>query len=113
MYSFVNKCQQIEAEVESSIAELNEKQSDEYSLPQLKLWARSIISGNHDSTEEPPDIPVITGTRPKMQKKQSLGEAFVEAVRTFAGGSRGPGMIDIMQTGGLNATVALSGGTAA
>ena len=64
-YSFVNKHQQIEAEVDNTVTELNEKQGDKYSMPQLKLWARSIIYSNHDSTEEPPDIPAITGTGPK------------------------------------------------
>ncbi len=109
-YSFVNKRQQIEAEVDSTVAELKEKQGDKYSLPQLRLWARSIISGNHDSTEEPPDLPAITGIGLKKQKKQSLGEALVEAARTFVGANRGP---DIMQTGGPNASVVLSGSTAA
>ena len=42
-YSFVNKRQQIEAEVDSTVEELKEKHGDKYSLPQLRLWARSII----------------------------------------------------------------------
>ena len=109
-YSFTNKRQQIEAEVDSTVAELKEKQGDKYSLPQLRLWARSIISGNHDSTEEPPDLPAITGVGPRKQKKQTLSEAIVEAATTFAGAVRGP---DIKQTGGPNATVVLSGSTAA
>lgn len=49
----VSKCQQIEAEVDSIVTELKEKQGEKYSLPQLRLWGRSIISGNHDSTKEP------------------------------------------------------------
>ena len=108
-YSFVSKRQQIEAEVDSTVPELKEKQGDKYSLPQLRLWARSIISGNHDSTEEPPDLPAITGIGPKKQKKQSLGGALVEAARTFVGANLGP---DIMLTGGPNASVVLSGSTA-
>ena len=109
--SFVNERQQMEAEVDSTVAELKDKQGDKYSLPQLRLWARSIISGNHDSTEEPPDLPVITGVGVKKQKKQTLSEALVEAATTFAGAVRGP---DIRQTGGSNATVTvLSGSTAA
>ena len=76
-------------------------------MPQLRLWALS-ISGNHDSTEEPPDLPVITGVG---VKKQTLSEALVEAATTFAGAVCGP---DIRQTGGSNATITvLSGSTAA
>jgi hypothetical protein len=104
-YSFVNKRQQIEAEVDSTVAELKEKQGDKYSLPQLRLWAHSIISGNHDSTDEPPNLPVITGVGLKKQKQQTLSEALVEAATTFAGAVRGP---DIRQTGGPNATVTVS-----
>ena len=80
-------------------------------MPQLRLWARSIISGNHDSTEEPPDLPGITGVGVKKKKKQTLSKALVEAATTFAGAVHGP---DIRQTGGSNATVTvLSGSTAA
>jgi hypothetical protein len=104
-YSFVNKRQQIEAEVDSTVAELKEKQGDKYSLPQLRLWARSIISGNHDSNDEPPDLPVITGVGLKKQKQQTPSEALVKAATTFAGAVRGP---DIRQTGGPNATVTVS-----
>ena len=109
-YSFVSKHQQIEAEIDSTAAELKEKQGDKYSLPQLKLWVCYIISGNHNHTEEPPDLSAITGIGPKKQKKQSLGEALVEAARTFVGANCGP---DIMQTGCPNASVVLSGSTAA
>ena len=106
----MNKRQQLEAEVHSTVAELKEKQGDKYSLPQLRLWARSIISGNHDSTEEPPDLPAITGVGLKKQKRQTLSEAIVEAATTFVGAVRGP---DIKQTGGPNATVVVSGSTTA
>ena len=109
-YSFVNKRQQLEAEVDSTVAEMKEKQGDKYSLPQLRLWARSIISGNHDSTEEPPDFSAVTGVGLKKQKRQTLSEAIVEAATTFVGAVRGP---DLKQIGGSNATVVISGSTTA
>ena len=39
--------------------------------------------GNHDSTDEPPDLPPITGNGPKKPKKQLLGDALVEAASTI------------------------------
>lgn len=106
----MNKHQQLEVDVDSTVVELKEKQGDKYSLPQLRSWACSIISGNHDSTVELPDLPAITGVGLKKQKRQTLSKAIVEAATTFVGAVRGP---DIKQTGGPNATVVLSGSTTA
>ena len=53
-------------------------------MPQLRLWARCIISGNHESSDEPSDLPPITGNGPKKPRKQSLGDALMEAANTFA-----------------------------
>ena len=104
--SFVSKRQQIESEVDDVVSELKEKHSSMYSLPQLRLWARSIISGNHDSKDEPPNLPAITGLGPKRPKKQSFGDALAEAASSFASAIRAP---EIRQSGGPNAVV-LSGG---
>ena len=103
--SFVSKRQQIESEVDEVVSELKEKHGSKYSLPQLRLWARSVISGNHDSKDEPPNLPAITGLAPKRPKKQSFGDALAEAASTFASAIRAP---EIRQSGGPNAVV-LSG----
>ena len=54
-------------------AHSKKEQGDKYSMPQLRLWARCIVSENHESTDEPPDLPPITGNGPKKPRKQSLG----------------------------------------
>ena len=82
-FGLTSKRQQIESEVDV-VSDLKKKQGDKYSLPQLRLWARCIVSGNHESTDEPPDLPPITGNGPKKPKKQSFGGALVEAASTFA-----------------------------
>ena len=91
--------------MDSLVADLKEKQGNKYSMPQLRLWARSIVSGTDDSTEEPPNLPAITGLGPKRPKKQSVGDALAEAASTFASAIRAP---EIRQSGGPNAVV-LSG----
>lgn len=44
--------------------------------PKLRLWAKLIQSGRHESYEDPPPIPLITGTLPDKPKKESLTDAF-------------------------------------
>ena len=44
----VSKCKQTDSEVREIVSELKEKHESKYSLPQLWLWARMIISGNHE-----------------------------------------------------------------
>ena len=62
-----------EEEVESVFLDLKEKHA-EYDIPKLRLWARMITSGLHDSTDEPPKVPVFQSTEPK-RKKSVIGEA--------------------------------------
>lgn len=104
-FGLTSKRQQIESEVDV-VSELKKKQGDKYTMPQLRLWACCIISGNHESTDEPPDLPPITGNGPKKPKKQSLGDALMEAANTFAAQVRGS---EIKQSG--NAIVVSGSGT--
>ena len=56
--------------------ELSKKQKDNYTKPQLKLWARMIANDIYENYDEPPNVPMITGI-PKPQKK---GTAISEAI---------------------------------
>lgn len=40
-------------EIETIYSELKSKHSDDYTIPQLKLWARMIQCGTHDDYEDP------------------------------------------------------------
>ena len=44
------------------------KDFKEMKLLKLRLWARIIANGVHESTKEPPNVPMITGTMPKCAK---------------------------------------------
>ena len=55
----------------------------EMELPQLRLWARVIANGVHGSTEEPPNVPMITGTVPKHANRESL-HVVVDATKAMA-----------------------------
>ena len=50
-----------EEEVDEVFLELKEKHKDKIAPPRLRLWARMICSGIHDSTDTPPNIPAFTG----------------------------------------------------
>ncbi len=80
----VSKRQQMEDDVKETVKTLKNKHGEKYTLPLNTLWARMIAARNHDSEEDPPNIPAITGVLPKKEKKQSLAEAISSAAVTFA-----------------------------
>ena len=49
--------------------------------PKLQFWARLIQSGRHDDYENPPNIPLITGspTATSKPKKDSVTDALTSA----------------------------------
>ena len=47
--------------------------------PKLHLWAKLIKSGRHESYEDPPQIPLITGSSIAKPKKETLADAFAGA----------------------------------
>ena len=73
--SNANKRQKMDLELDGIVCELREKHGSAYSLPQIPLWARMIVAGHHESTDNPPQIPAITGITPK-RKKESLSSAL-------------------------------------
>ena len=61
------------------VSELKEKHGTKCTISQLRLWASVINCRNHDSTDDPPSVPAITGIQPKKLKTQSLSDATVVA----------------------------------
>ena len=62
-----------EEEVEKVFSELQKKQdnTEKYATPQLRLWARMVAGGLHTSTEDPPKIPIFTGSSSSKEKPKS------------------------------------------
>ena len=53
--------------------------------PKLRLWAKLIQSGHHESYDLPPQIPLITGSpTPSQPKKKSFAEVLSGAASTIA-----------------------------
>ena len=77
------KRQEKEEEVDHIFSQLKDKQGDKYDRPKLRLWARMIASGLHESTDDPPDVPAFHQGEPK-RKKESLTGALTGAVEAFA-----------------------------
>ena len=84
--SAVTKRQAREEEIDSIFRQLQESHDDAYSVPQLRLWARMVISGTHDDLETPPRVPMIVGAPiPKRPKQQdSMTSAITNAATAFA-----------------------------
>ena len=43
--------------MDETFQKLKEKHGDSYTIPLLRLWARVVIAGHHDSLESPPALP--------------------------------------------------------
>ena len=70
-------------EVDELFHDLKERHGNKYSGPQLRLWSRMISNGLHEDMDDPPRVPMITGT-PKQKKQESLSEALAGAASAFA-----------------------------
>ncbi len=59
--------------------ELQEKHGNKYPNPALRLWSRMIASGVHESKDDPPAVPMISGNTSKRKGRESFTDAFVGA----------------------------------
>ena len=66
----VSKWAKKEQDIEEAFKISQENHRDEYSTPQLCLWARRYGNGLHDDLDKPPNIPAITGE--PIKRKQSM-----------------------------------------
>ena len=99
-----SKRKQIEDRVDEIVEELKERHDDDnYTLPQMRLWARMISAGNHESLDDPPQIPAITGV-PKRKKRETLAEAISGAASTLIGAIHNKGDIPPAQSPAVDAT---------
>ena len=70
-----------EEDVDAIFRELKEKHGNNYSVPQLRLWARMLHCNTHDSQESPPAVPMFSDNCvAKRPKRESLSEFISEAV---------------------------------
>ena len=68
-------------QVDKIILILRDKHQDRFSGPQLRLWARMNVNGQHESLDTPPNIPIFTGStpNPKSTRGESLSDALTSA----------------------------------
>ena len=59
--STTSKCDAQENEVDRVFQELHSIHKYTFTGPQCRVWSRMIVNKVHDSTDEPPNIPIITG----------------------------------------------------
>lgn len=68
-----------EEEVDEIFKKLREKHED-FEGPKLRLWARLLHSGRYDDYDNPPNIPLITGSSSSSKKtKDTMKEALTGA----------------------------------
>ena len=70
-------------EQEEQLESVREMHGTKWSGPQYRLWARAIVSGVHDSDNQPPNSPMFTGGLQK-QPKESLADAVTGAATAIA-----------------------------
>ena len=78
--------QEKQEEVKLITEELKEKH-EEMELPKMRLWAKMIAMNNHDSMDEPPDIPSFNGSSGKKtcrSREPSFSGALTGAAIAFA-----------------------------
>lgn len=68
----VSKRAKKEQDIKEAFKVLQDKHSEEYSSPQLCIWARMYGNGLHDDLDDPPNVTAITGQPIKKRRKQSM-----------------------------------------
>ena len=66
----VSKRQAKEDEIDSTFQSLKKKHNEKYEIPKLRLWARMITSGLHESIEEPQIYLHFIGVELRRKKQQ-------------------------------------------
>ena len=97
-----------EKEVDEIVKDLKERHPDDYSGPQLRLWARMISNGLHEDLDDPPRVPMITGAGPKRQKQESLTDALIGAANAFAKVFNPPSSTQDTNTKSVSSAIGLS-----
>ena len=77
-----SKRQEKEEKVDTIFLDLKAKH--QYDNPKLRLWARMITGGLHDSYDVPPAVPVFQGGPESKRKRETLAGALTGAVETIA-----------------------------
>ena len=73
-----------EEELEDVFQQLKRRHGDEYSGPQLRLWAHMFVANTHDDLDHPPKVPLIVGHVKQQPHRESLSDAFSNAANAFA-----------------------------
>ena len=69
--------QEKEEQVDIIYCDLKEKHANKYDNPKLRLWARMLVGGLHESTDEPPAVPAFHYEL--KRRKNSLSGALTDA----------------------------------
>ena len=78
-----------ENRIDMVFQQLKELHGEQFSGPQLRLWARMNVNNQHESLDSPPRIPIFSGVTPtKTVKSNSLNEALTSAATAVVSSSR-------------------------
>ena len=77
-------CVSREEAVDKLAQELRDKHAEQFSGPQLRLWARMKLNGQHNSIDYPPQSPLFNG-RISKPRRDSLSEALTNAATAVVG----------------------------
>ena len=74
-------------EVDDIVTQLKDIHGDNFTAPQLRMWACYVQAGHYKDLVEPPPLPALKGIPPK---KESLSDAIAGAAITFINAMRSP-----------------------
>lgn len=78
-----NKGSERDQELENMFQQLKKKHEDNYSGPQLRLWACMIIANTQDDMDNPPKVPMITGSVQRQPRREELTSAASAVSKHF------------------------------
>ena len=84
----ISKRHEKKEEVEEVYEELMETHHGDFSTPQLRLWARMLVSHLHDDRESPPNIPAFGVKLPIIGMHQLSAQLSAVGIRKFTNSIR-------------------------
>lgn len=72
--SLASKRQKRQDDIDSEVEKLKEKHGTKWPVLKLRLWARLVVQGDHDSYDEPPQLPAFGA--PAQRHRESVSSAI-------------------------------------
>ena len=76
----ISKRAKKDEDIDATFQKLHDKHSEDYSDPQLRLWARMCVNAFHDDFDTPPNVPAITGQPVRRKRGDHAVQPLIDAL---------------------------------